>query len=560
LLEPGTVIHQQWYGDILFSVGLHGPVVRAFCHSRKEAAMSTRGSRREFLADVGRGMLIATVGSTAAAELGLASAPAGQEPERLTFGAIEPLVSLLEETPPAKLVGVVLDQLEKKTELRRLVAASALANARSFGGEDYVGFHTMMAFAPALHMSRELPEPQRPLPAIKVLYRNSNRIHESGAYHHEVLHPVAPAALSSGQCGGVALRDAVRGKDVNAAEKTFAALAARGPEEAFNDLLFAVGDNTEVHRTVLPYRAWDLMSLIGLEQAHTFLRQSVRYCVKSEREWKHSPQEDRPRMLLPKLLDEHHLAGRTPGTKCAEDGWVDALCKTIFEGSPEHAAEAVAAALAEGFCPDAVGEAITLAANQLVLRDVGRLANQTSAGKPVGSVHGDSIGVHACDSANAWRNMARAANPRNTFACLILGGYQAAYDRVNRGGDFLHWSPRPLGSDVEPIKDAQPDKLLGMLEAAIRGGDQAKACAITHRIGELGHSARPVFDLLLKYAISEDGALHAEKFYRTVSEEFAATRPAFRWRQLVALARVTASEFGRPAPGIAEARERLKLS
>jgi hypothetical protein len=68
-----------------------------------------------------------------------------------------------------------------------------------------------------------------------------------------------------------------------------------------------------------------------------------------------------------------------------------------------------------------------------------------------------------------------------------------------------------------------------------------------------------VFDLLLRYAVSEDGALHAEKFYRTVSEEFAATRPPFRWRQLVALARVTASEFGRPAPGVAEARRLLKV-
>ena len=70
---------------------------------------------------------------------------------------------------------------------------------------------------------------------------------------------------------------------------------------------------------------------------------------------------------------------------------------------------------------------------------------------------------------------------------------------------------------------------------------------------------RPVFDLLLRYAISEDGALHAEKFYRTVTEEFAATRPAFRWRQLAALARVTASEFGYPAPGVAEARRLLKV-
>ncbi len=176
--------------------------------------------------------------------------------------------------------------------------------------------------------------------------------------------------------------------------------------------------------------------------------------------------------------------------------------------------------------------------------------------KPAGSVHGDSIGVHACDSANAWRNMAKASNPRNTVACLILGAYQVAYDRVNRGGDFLHWSARPLAADLEPIKEGRPDALLRELDAAIRANEQARACAVVHRLGSLDQSPGPVFDRLLSYAVTEDGALHAEKYYRTVAEEFAATRPAFRWRQLVALARVTASEYGRPAPGIAEARER----
>ncbi len=65
---------------------------------------------------------------------------------------------------------------------------------------------------------------------------------------------------------------------------------------------------------------------------------------------------------------------------------------------------------------------------------------------------------------------------------------------------------------------------------------------------------------MLAYAVSEDGALHAEKYYRTVSEEFAATRPAFRWRQVTALARVTASEYGRPAAGREQARDLLKLA
>src|SRR4029078_4513514 len=66
--------------------------------------------------------------------------------------------------------------------------------------------------------------------------------------------------------------------------------------------------------------------------------------------------------------------------------------------------------------------------------------------------------------------------------------------------------------------------------------------------------------LLLGFAVSEDGALHAEKYYRTVTEEFASCRGAFRWRHLAALARVTGSEHGVPAPGYQQARELLKVS
>ena len=65
--------------------------------------------------------------------------------------------------------------------------------------------------------------------------------------------------------------------------------------------------------------------------------------------------------------------------------------------------------------------------------------------------------------------------------------------------------------------------------------------------------------MLLKFAVSEDGALHAEKYYRTVRTEFATTRKAFRSSHLVALARVTASEYGFPAPGYAEAKRLMKV-
>jgi hypothetical protein len=44
-----------------------------------------------------------------------------------------------------------------------------------------------------------------------------------------------------------------------------------------------------------------------------------------------------------------------------------------------------------------------------------------------------------------------------------------------------------------------------------------------------------------------------------VTEEFAATRAAFRWRQLVGLARYAASAYGTQAPGHTQACRLLGL-
>src|SRR6266516_853160 len=204
--------------------------------------MNIPHTRREFLTDVGRGMLVASVGYGMATELGLAPAFAADASDTLDFGPLESLVRLMQETPANKLLPALADKLRSGTALSRLVAAAALANARTFGGEDYVGFHTMMALAPSLHMAQELPTELQPLPVFKVLYRNTNRIQEHGGRKDEVLHPVEPASLSAGRVGGEQLREAVRGKNVIEAEQTFAALAQHSPEDAFNDLLFAVQD------------------------------------------------------------------------------------------------------------------------------------------------------------------------------------------------------------------------------------------------------------------------------------------------------------------------------
>lgn len=515
-----------------------------------------RRSRREFLEDVGRGMLVASLGSATALELGLTPALAEESSQRLTFGKLEPLVSLMQETAPDKLLPILVEKLSAGTDLQTLISSAALANARAFGGQDYTGFHTFMALVPAYQMAGELPTERRALPVLKVIYRNSSRIHEQAVHDHDILYPIVAADSVESSRGGERLREAVRAVDWEGAESRFAALAQGPAGEAYNHLQFAVQDEVDVHRVVLSWRAWSMVGLSGEQYAHTLLRQSVRYCLQNEQRMRdrNSPRSA-VREVLPRLLDEYGLVGKTLGDRKAEDGWVEHLARTIFSGTREQAADAAAAALAEGIQVEAVGEAISMAANLLVLHDPGRREQHSTPQKPPGCVHGDSVGVHASDSANAWRNIARVSNQRNTVASLIVGAFHTAGQTGRVTQD-----PYPYADLLDDIDAKDAGTLLGQAEEAIKGNEQARACAVVHRYGELGLPTRQVFNLLLKYAVSEDGALHAEKYYRTAVEEFATTRAAFRSRQLVALARVTASEYGFAAPGYSEACELLGVS
>jgi hypothetical protein len=521
--------------------------------------MSMR-TRRELLADVGKGMFLASLGAGVAHNLGLSAAWAAEEPGRVTFGDLEPLVAFMQETPPEKFLAAAVEKINGGTDLKTLVSAAALANARAFGGEDYVGFHTLMALPPAFAMSGEEADAKaKPLAVLKVLYRNSSRLKEAGKEHADTLRPVV-AEKSADRPTGEQLRDLVRKHDLPAAEQTFASICASGPtDSALDQLMMMVDDGIEVHRVVLVSRAYELIDFVGRDRAHALLRQSVHYCANSEKNAGYVSRSQEVRELLPRLLDRHKLLSKPLGSKPAEDARVAELADVIYRGSAAQAAEAAAAALAEGTDPAAVGEAISLAANQIVLRDEGRPKQWAQPNKPVGSVHGDSPGVHACDSVLAWRAIAAAGDQRTRASSLVLAAYHVARDRGVRPEFLSKWTPYPRPEHLEKVRGVSADRLLAELESAIRDKDQARAAALAHRVGAETADAKGVLALCRKYAVSEDGALHAEKYYRTTSHEFAATRPAFRWRQLVALARVTASAYGQPAPGLDEARKLLKV-
>src|SRR5262249_43370090 len=182
--------------------------------------------------------------------------------------------------------------------------------------------------------------------------------------------------------------------------------------------------------------------------------------------------------LRPKLLDQFKLLGRPLGTKTADDAWVEKLGDTIYSSTRAKAAEAVAGALAEGIAPDVVAEAMSLAATKLVLCMPGRTGNQIQPGKPMGSIHGAGVGVHGPAAANAWRNIARVSNARNTVASLIVGAFHTA----GQSGGQLKEPPHLALLEKVTAKDA--GTLLGDAETALKARDLDRTAAVIHRYGE----------------------------------------------------------------------------
>ena len=208
-------------------------------------------------------------------------------------------------------------------------------------------------------------------------------------------------------------------------------------------------------------------------------------------------------------------------------GWTK-LADAIFAASPADAAGAVAAALADGFAPDAIGEAIALAANQLVLRDEGRPKGQTAA-EQAGRQLPRRL---ASASTPATRPTPGGTSPasatrRTTATSLILGAYQVALGPGQPRRRVPEVAAVPAGANTrEQVRDVAAD------EAAERTGrrrsatnDQGRAAALAAPPGaeKQGRTRRRCSPLLRKYAVSARTARCTPRSSTApTTEEFAA--------------------------------------
>ncbi|MBL8896689.1 MAG: hypothetical protein JNM84_03635 [Planctomycetes bacterium] len=487
-------------------------------------------SRRQFLSGVGTACAGTAIGVGFARGAGLGAWLGLAEPERLRFGALDPLVDLVQATEADALLPLLVAKLRAGLTLQELVAATALANARAFGGTHYDGYHCLMALPPSLAMSMRLPAPMAALPVLKVVHRTARTFGSADKHDADALTPAESA---------------------DAGERTLAQHAAASAVRAHRELQELVRAHADVHRVVLAWRAYDLLRLTGEAHASTLLRLPLRFCLDADAK---QAQQGRPphaiRAAVPAAMERHGLTERARGTRAAEDAWIERTAEGIYAADASAGAELAAGALAEGFDPEDVGRAISLAATFLLLRDAGR--TRAEDGKPLGSVHGASVGVHASDAANAWRNLARAADDRLAFETLLAGAAHTAGQSAGR-------LPAAFDHEAPATQLASPDELLQHLDRCVQEKDQVGAAATARRYDALGHEPDRLFAALLPRFVAHDGALHAEKIFGTALEEHASARRAHRGHHLAALARVAASSEGFPAPGVAAARELLSI-
>ena len=357
-----------------------------------------------------------------------------QGSDSIPLGEYASLVELMRSTPAEKLQPLLAQMILKgETDLKKLIAAGALANAVTFGGCDYVGFHTAMAMLPALEMSRLLASGRQPLPVLKVLYRNAQQIQSVGGASKTTLAGTAraehAAARSRRRPRRADPRRLPQGGRRTRARRCWPPSAIRRSTRSTpcSRRCRTISTSTASCSPIAPTGWW---ACSGKEYSYSLLRQCVRFCADHERmRIEHKQAESPIRALLPKLLDQYKLAGKTLGKRDPGDAAVDELSQTIYNGPRDQAAEAVAAALADGIDPEVVGEAISLASNLYVLRQ----------GTDNWRTHGDSAGVHSSDATNAWRNMARVAEPRHAVSGLIVAAYHA-------------------GHPVGPVPDAAPTR------------------------------------------------------------------------------------------------------
>jgi hypothetical protein len=251
-----------------------------------------------------------------------------------------------------------------------------------------------------------------------------------------------------------------------------------------------------------------------------------------------------------RLIDKYELRGRDMRFETGEDesAAIAALADEIgrcneFAEIPEM----LARALADGVSLEGVGEGLSVGGSTLFLR------SQT----------GNPMDVHINTGANTRRYLLRQPELSRRIKLQALLVWHTGPE-VLMAQRMLAADPEPEPARVASLPFRTQDALLEEIELLIaslpvgerlpagnvstwRSSDEVKqAAALAQQYADYGYAAEPLITLLGKIACRDNFTeMHAFKHHQATYEEFYATRPALRWRHLVAAVQAAAISHGR---------------
>lgn len=461
---------------------------------------------------------------------------------------IEPLVQLVEETPPERIVARTHEMLAAGTGFRDMLLASTLAVVRSSDlppGHHGGPLHPLAGLHAVRHVAARLPGEYAMLPVIQHVAVANKHIH-SPAMGPYILAEAQPVSESGSVEGTVkAFRQAVSRGVYNACDHYFLYLLERlSPMQVLEHLL-EVGipkNQLDDHYFLFPVFTWRALEYFGWEYARHIGRAPVRYITR--------PTAPTSLDDVNALIDKYELLDRDlrPGTAEDETDAVTALADEIGRVDDFAAIPGMLArALANGLSLEGAGEALSVGGSTLFLR------SQT----------GNPMDVHINTGANTRRYLLRQPELSRRIKLQALLVWNTGPE-VRMAQRMLASEPQPAPARVAALPVRTQAELLDEITTLIdrlpvgerlpaanlaswRSTDEVKqAAALAQQYADRGYSPGPLITMLGKIACRDNFTeLHAFKHHQATYEEFHATRPSLRWRHLVAAVQAAAISHGR---------------
>ncbi len=508
--------------------------------------MASRQSRRRFLHTAATGGALLGLG-----DLGflgrlppVSAADAQPEPGRVRLRPeIEPLVTLIEETPRERLLEEVAARIHKGLSYRDVLAALMLAGVCNVQPRPSVGFkfHAVLVVNSAHLASLAGPDSERWLPLFWALdnFKKSqaDNLKESGWR----MKPVDETRVPSARKARGMFTDAMDHWDVPAADAAAVGLArSAGAQEVFELFCrYGARDFRDIgHKAIFVANSWRTLQTIGWEHAEPILR-SLAYAILRHDGTKPDTNDlapDRPgrrnRELAAKFRGDW-LDGK-PNREATAD-----LLAVLREGSETDAPDKVVELINGGTSPQSIWDALLLGASELLLRQPGIVA------------------LHAVTSTNALRYAFEASAHDETRRWLML--QNAAFVTLFR--QALKSRGAVGDTRIDHLEAATPQATGAEAVAEVFAEvSRDKMSAARKALGYLAAGGNP-------QALQDAGRLlvffkgndsHDYKFSSALLEDYEHVSPAWRDRFLAAGMMQLRGSGGRDIPLVQRAKAALK--